>query len=190
VEATWLGNPEPHQKAIINSLVGTMMKQTNQDALIETHQMEPFEVQVQNPTRTICEKIMSLIRFSYSKDPLLDLKKKIRHIYDLHLLIENKQYLEFVGSENFSKMLHNVATDDIESYKNDNRWLEIHPKESLIFRNLKDTWKELESEYSGEFKNLVYGKLPESRRLLQSMEILKTEIDKLDWNIRIESRDI
>jgi hypothetical protein len=186
LEVTWLGNPEPHQKVVINSFVGTMMQETNQQKLIEDHQMEPFEVQSQNPTRTICEKIMSLIRFSYSENPIQDLKKKIRHVYDLHLLLENQNHREFIESEDFSNMLHAVATDDIKSYKNDNKWLREHPKKAVIFSQLKDIWKSLETEYIGDFKNLVYGTLPNPSHVLQSMEIIQSRIERIKWEIQLK----
>ena len=42
------------------------MKQLGQYEIIEKYEMYPFEVNVLSPKRTICEKIMSLVRFSYS----------------------------------------------------------------------------------------------------------------------------
>lgn len=186
VEATWLGNPEPNQKVMINSYIGTMMEQSNQGDLIKEYDMQPFEVKAQDPKRTICEKIMSLVRFSHSENPVEDLKKKIRHVYDLHQLIENAQCREFLESDNFNKMLHIVAVDDIRSYKNANKWLEVHPKEAIIFSRLDDLWKHLEAEYNGDFKYLVYGNLPDSAKVRQSLEHIRTEIDKLNWVIKLE----
>lgn len=143
-EATWLGNPEPNQKVLINSYIRPMMEQSKQDELIKEYLMQPFEVNAQDPKRTICEKIMSLVRFSYSENPNEDLKKKVRHIYDLHQLIEISQYCKFIESDKFNTMLHIVAIDDIQSYNNDNHWLEIHPKEALIISRLDDLWKDLQ----------------------------------------------
>jgi hypothetical protein len=107
-------------------------------------------------------------------------------VYDLHQLIENPQCREFLESDNFNMMLHIVADDDIRSYRNDNQWLEIHPKEALIFSCLDDLWKDLEAEYNGDFKYLVYGDLPDSAKVRQSLERIKTEIDKLNWVIKLE----
>jgi hypothetical protein len=186
VEAAWLGNPEPYQEVSINSFIGTMMEESNQLDLIEEYDMGSFQVKAQDPRKTICEKIMSLVRFSNSENPIQDLKKKIRHVYDLHLLIENPQCKEFITSEEFTLMLHEVAFDDIVSYRNDNKWLSIHPKEALIFNHLTEIWKELKDEYEGDFSNLVYGTLPEPEHVLKSIKVIKAQIETMKWQLEIE----
>lgn len=84
LEVTWLGYYEPFTKQKISSFVGEMMFNAGQAELIEKYEMQAFTVQVLEPIRTICEKIMSLVRFSYGERPIDDLKNKIRHTYDLH----------------------------------------------------------------------------------------------------------
>ena len=59
------------------------------------YDLKPFAVQVLSLERTFCEKIMSLVRFSYSNYPLLNLANKIRHTYDLHLMLKKRQYQRF-----------------------------------------------------------------------------------------------
>ena len=56
-----------------------MMKETGQAELAKEYGMEPFDVLVLEPKRTLCEKIMSLVRFSYTDDAMSDLGLKIRH---------------------------------------------------------------------------------------------------------------
>ena len=90
IESTWLGYYEPYTKHKINSFVGNMMLNSGQSELIEKYEMQSFKVQVLVPIRTICEKIMSLVRFSYTKRPIDDLRNKIRHTYDLHQLLQQK----------------------------------------------------------------------------------------------------
>lgn len=58
-----------------------MMADNGQVATAEEYGVMRFEARVLDTTRTFCEKIMSLVRFSYTEDPLGDLKKKIRHTY-------------------------------------------------------------------------------------------------------------
>ncbi len=55
----------------------------------------PFQVNVLQPVRTLCEKIMSLVRFSYSENPIDDLKMKIRYVYDLHKMQEHREIRNF-----------------------------------------------------------------------------------------------
>lgn len=70
VEATWLGYYEPYTQKSIVSFIGQMMLDNSQADLAEKYGLLPFNLQVLEPIRTICEKIMSLVRFSYSTNPL------------------------------------------------------------------------------------------------------------------------
>jgi hypothetical protein len=79
LESTWLGYYEPFTTKCIVSFVGQMMLDNNQEDLAKANGLLPFNVSVLKPERTICEKIMSLVRFSYSEDPIEDLRSKIRH---------------------------------------------------------------------------------------------------------------
>jgi predicted nucleotidyltransferase component of viral defense system len=70
IESSWLGNYEPYEKGVVSSMIYEMMNQLGQQEIIEKYEMNPFEVNVLSPERTICEKIMSLVRFSYSEKPI------------------------------------------------------------------------------------------------------------------------
>ncbi len=98
VEATWLGYFEPYTTKTISSFVGSMMLNNGQQDIAEASGLLPFELLVLEPTRTICEKIMSLVRFSYGENPSDDLKKKVRHTYDLHQLLQQKEFSDFFDS--------------------------------------------------------------------------------------------
>lgn len=155
LESTWLGYYEPYTTRSIVSFVGNMMIDNGQTAIADANGLLPFNAQVLAPIRTICEKIMSLVRFSYGENPIDDLKKKIRHTYDLHQLLQQSEFTEFFQSSAFDEMLLKVAQDDVASFRNNNKWLNYHPNEALIFKNLNDVWDELKSTYSGDFKNQV-----------------------------------
>ena len=132
-----------------------MILDSNQKDFANEYQLLPFEVNVLNPKRTICEKIMSLVRFSYSENPLNDFKIKIRHTYDLHLMLQQKEFLDFLNSNEFDIMLLKVAISDIISYKNNNYWINNHPIDAMFFKDLEVIWNELKKSYNSEFKNLV-----------------------------------
>ena len=83
-----------------------------------------------------------------------DLKKKVRHTYDLHQLLQEKYLLDFFYSKNFEDMLLKVAQDDVESYKNNNNWLKHHPNEAKIFAETEAVWEVLKAIYNGDFRTL------------------------------------
>jgi hypothetical protein len=59
--------------------VGEMMLNNGQEGIARKNGLLPFELRMLEPVRTLCEKIMSLVRFSYGENPIEDLKKKIRY---------------------------------------------------------------------------------------------------------------
>ncbi len=186
IEATWLGYYEPYTTQKLSSFVGEMMINTGQEIIARENGLLPFNVRVLEPIRTLCEKIMSLVRFSYGENPIEDLKKKIRHTYDLHQLLYQKEYSDFFNSPAFEKMLLKVANDDVASFRNNNQWLRYHPSEALIFKNLDNVWDELKPIYNGEFKNLVYGVLPKDEEVLLTMKKIKERLANITWNLKIE----
>jgi len=117
IEATWLGYFEPYTTKSISAFVGEMMTNNGQSEIAKEQDLLPFNVLVLEPSRTICEKIMSLVRFSYSENPIGDLKNKIRHVYDLNQLLCDQELMNFFKSKEFEIMLLKVAQDDVISFK-------------------------------------------------------------------------
>ncbi len=183
LESTWLGYYEPFTTKTVISFVGEMMLKTNQEQIANNYDLMPFEVQVLKPERTICEKIMSLVRFSYSDEAIDDLKKKIRHTYDLHQLLKQDEFLAFLNSPEFDVMLLKVANDDLVSFRSNNQWLSNHPNEACIFKDLDNIWKELSSAFNGDFSNLVYGDLPKDEDILSTLKIIKKRLFSVKWTI-------
>jgi hypothetical protein len=186
VEATWLGYHEPYTHRELISLVGDMMRNNGQDSIALEYGLQPFEVQVLEPIRTLCEKIMSLVRFSYGENPMEDLKQKIRHTYDLHQLLRQDEFSGFFDSTAFGEMLLKVANDDIASFKNNNQWLVHHPNEALLFRDLDTVWKDLRTAYNGDFKNLVYGNFPNDEVVLNTLKRIKKRLEDITWTLNLE----
>lgn len=186
VESTWLGYFEPYTTKSIVSFVGQMMLDNRQSDFAKENGLLPFELLVLEPIRTICEKIMSLVRFSYSENPIEDLKKKIRHTYDLHQLLQQAEFSKFLHSEAFDCMLLKVANDDVASFKNNNKWLIYHPNEALIFKDLENVWTDLKTVYNGDFKNLVYGELPKEESVLETLKMIQERMQSISWTLKIE----
>ena len=187
VEATWLGYYEPYTTKEVSSYIYEMMVRNKQQKIAEENGILPFEVQVLEPKRTLCEKIMSLVRFSYTENPIEDLKNKVRHTYDLHQLLQNKELNKFFESGKFDEMLLKVANDDVESFRNNNSWLQYHPIKAKIFAELEDTWRELKSVYSGNFSNLVFGELPSESEIYETLKLIKERLVSVNWTVTIEN---
>lgn len=185
LEASWLGSFEPYSTKQIATYIYDMMLTNNQQEIADQYNMNPFNVLVLDVRRTLCEKIMSLVRFSHTKTPIVDLNKKVRHIYDIHQLLQIDEIKVFMTSETFEDMLLNVANDDKLSFKKENEWLEIHPKEAIIFKNPEAIWKQLADVYQNDFRKLVYGNLPENDSILETLILVSNRLKKIKWNIKL-----
>lgn len=116
VEASWLSYFEPFEQKSIRTFISEMMLRNGQESLIEEYELEEFAANVLKTERTLCEKIMSLVRFSYSEDYIADLKSKIRHTYDIHQLLQEK---DIVIENNRISLNLNFEEDRInEIYEN------------------------------------------------------------------------
>jgi hypothetical protein len=181
IEATWLGRFEPFTTQKIATYIFDMLQHTNQLEVATEYQLHPFEVQVLHVNRTICEKIMSLVRFSYSNNPIEDLQNKIRHAYDIYQLLQIEEVQQFFYSSDFDHMMHLVAQDDFESFKSNNEWLNRHPKEAIIFKDVHTIWPQLESTYLNEFRTLVFGTLPPSSAILETLLSISKRLNGINW---------
>jgi len=184
VESTWLGNFEPYTTANVKSFVYEMMLQRNQQKIIDQYELNPFEVLVLNPKRTLCEKIMSLVRFSQTQNSIEDLRNKIRHIYDIHLMLREDHLNLFFHSDEFETILLRVANDDIISFKNNNKWLANHPSTTIIFSETKDTWNKIKNVYTGSFRDLVYGEFPNEEEILKTLIVVADRLKRVKWDIK------
>ena len=183
LETTWLGNYEPYTYETVSCYISEMMQNQEQGDLIEEYGMAPFSIRVLSKERTFSEKIMSLVRFSRTAEPIDDLRNKIRHVYDLHLMLMNEDISGFLESEAFDNMLTNVGKDDIISFKNNNEWVYEHPSKAIIFSEPQQTWSNIRTVYQTSFKELVTGILPDEKDLVKTLERLYVRIEPIEWNL-------
>jgi len=133
--------------------------------VINEYDMNPFDVLILSTERTLCEKIMSLVRFSQTKEPITDLKNKIRHIYDIHMMLKDTELNSFFYSTEFHTMILKVANDDVLSFKNNNKWLSNHPKTTILFSDTENVWNQIKGTYETNFKELVFGEFPNEKEI-------------------------
>lgn len=179
LETTRLENHEPFLTKNINSFLGDMMLKQNKP-LAEKHGIIPFGVRVLHPERTLCEKIMSLVRFSQTENPISYLRLKVRHIYDLHQMLQDQGLSDFFTSDRFNKLLIKVAQEDAAGFENKNLIMQP-PHEAIIFKSPEKTWEDLRKTYSGDFRYLVYGKFPKENEILETILRITKRLMNINW---------
>jgi hypothetical protein len=80
--------------------------------LIEEYELAPFSINVLDKRRTMLEKLLSLIRFSFSEDAPKSIASKIRHFYDLYYLANDAECAKCIRSIDFQKDLSELLSHD------------------------------------------------------------------------------
>jgi hypothetical protein len=186
LEVSHLGNFEPNVTKPIRTLIADYINSTQNIELITQFGLADFEVKALAVERTFCEKIISLVRFSYTESPITDLSNKVRHTYDLTLLLRLDSIKDFVNSDSFGIMLLQVAKDDDKAIPNNKEWLYNHPREALIFSDTLMVWNVLKKVYTGtKFNELLIGneKPPHENDVFETLVFLSERIEVISWEV-------
>lgn len=114
------------------------------------------------------------------------LKKKIRHIYDIHQMLKDEKINIFFYSNEFEEMLVKVGNEDKRNFRTNNDWVFDHPYAALIFNVPMETWKQLSAVYNTAFRDLVTGILPDEKKVILTLEQIGKRLQKITWNIERE----
>jgi hypothetical protein len=109
VEINTYANPYPYVKLSIGSFITDFYEQTNNTALNEQYGLQAFVLNVLDKNRTMIEKLVSLLRFSFTENPAIELAAKIRHFYDLHFLVNDAECAVYIQSVEFRRNLFKLS---------------------------------------------------------------------------------
>lgn len=175
VEINTYGNPYPYVKRSIKPFITEMMERHGLNVMIEEQDMSPFNLNVLDKRRTLCEKVVSLIRFSFENDAVAGLASKIRHFYDLYYLMQDKECMEYLYSD-FSKDLINLIAHDKTEFDRPPLWRTSDTIMSPLFVDFNSIWNKVSSVYQTEVGALAYEPIPASGEILESSGRLFDEV--------------
>lgn len=182
VEINTYGNPYPYERCSIKSFITEMMERRGMDEMIEAMDMKAFVINVLDKRRTLCEKVVSLLRFSFENDPTKGLTSKIRHFYDLHFLMQDPVCQEYLRSDFVTDLPALIDHDKCEF----NRPLHWHNSDittSVLLTDFDACWQSIRATYLSELGALSYGEIPTSSAISTSMrKLLKTVAEIIDKN--------
>lgn len=176
VEINSFANPYPFQKCKLQSfLTDFLLKMGNED-LIEEYDMQPFEVNVLDRRRTMTEKLVSLLRCSLADNYIPELAAKIRHFYDLHFLLNDRETKEYLESDSFKVDFTNLFTQDQQRFDKPEGWQKRKIADSPIVVDLHSVWSSLSNVYSRELPDLAYKEIPSVADIEASIRELLTYV--------------
>lgn len=188
LEINSFAQPHPNKLMEIESYITTFLKSVGQDGIltdtqddfIKKYELEPFQIRVLGLERTLGEKILALIRASHSEKPLEQLKNKIRHVYDIYMILQKQEMKTFLESEDFFTLLTAVQVDDAKNSEFQGEWSKEKLSDSLIFGKIDTTWEQLSQTYQNNFPSLVYGKIPKQEEIKATLKNVAKRLEKYD----------
>ncbi len=116
------------------------------------------------------EKIVSLIRFSFEEDINKSIGSKIRHFYDIHFLLSNKESSDYIESANFIKDLKELIDHDKMVFDEPKGWKEKDFKKSVLITEFEKIWEGAKFNYVKDLPDLFYAKIPGEKDVKKSFE--------------------
>lgn len=178
VEINTYGNPYPYVRREIRPFVSEMMENRGLHAMVEEMDMMPFELNVLDKRRTMCEKVVSLIRFSFESDAMAGIASKIRHFYDLFYLMRDNECVEYLESD-FAETLISLIDHDKMEFDRPPLWKVSDVLASPLFVNFDAVWRKIVPIYRSELGALSYGEIPSSDEILKSSNHLFDKVKNI-----------
>ena len=176
VEINSFANPYPFQKCKLQSFLTDFLQKTGNENLIEEYDMQPFEVNVLDRRRTLTEKLVSLLRCSLADNYIPELAAKIRHFYDLHFLLNDRETKEYLEGDSFKIDFINLFMQDQQRFDKPEGWQNRKIADSPIVVDLNSVWSLLSNVYSRELPDLAYKEIPSVADIEASMRELLTYV--------------
>jgi len=168
IEINTYANPYPYVKQQISSFIADYLDTIGRQDLITDHRMSPFTINVLDKRQTMVEKLVSLIRFSFSADPGIALAGKIRHFYDLYYLANDSKCNEYIHTADFQRDLSELFAHDQREFDEPQGWQTKAISESPLILDFSALWSGLRSTYQNELTNLAFSKIPDEQSIADS----------------------
>jgi predicted nucleotidyltransferase component of viral defense system len=179
VEINAFANPYPFVKQKITSFITDYLDVTNQQEAIKTYGLEPFTLNILDKRRTMVEKLVSLLRFSFVEDVTKAISSKIRHFYDLYYLANDAECAEYIQSADFQKDLSALFIHDQQAFDEPTSWQSKRIADSPLITDFLSIWEKIRFVYQNELAQLSYGEIPDEESVKDSFLKLMLKMERI-----------
>lgn len=179
IEINSFANPFPYEKREINSLISTSLTMNNQNDLIKKYDLLPFKINVLARQQTMLEKLVSLFRFSFENNPAEGVSAKIRHFYDLHFLLADRNCRLLIDSPDFSDKFNDIWLHDQSVFDDPAGWKNKTVTESPLYLGFPSMWESLKSTYNRELSGLSFKPIPKENLIAESMAYIIERLTRI-----------
>jgi hypothetical protein len=179
VEVNSFANPYPYEAKSITSFIELFLNKTGNIDLIEQYNLQPFTLNVLDKRRTMIEKLISLVRFSFSENSIQAIASKIRHFYDLYFLANNPECAKYINSTNFKNDFEELYANDQEMFAEPENWVGKTMEQSPLVNDFQTMWEKLKETYRNELSQLAFTQIPDEKDVAKAfIEIIQQVIKK------------
>jgi hypothetical protein len=168
IEINTYANPYPYIKQEIFSFMTDYFTAIDRQDMIEKYDLKPFSINVLDKKRTVIEKLVSLIRFSFEEDIQKSIAAKIRHFYDLYYLANDEECAKYLQSSEFQKDLSELLIHDKQEFDKPAGWQTKTLKDSPLFTEFPVLWTNLRLTYQSELTPLAFSEIPDEKLVAES----------------------
>ena len=168
VEINSFANPYPFVQQKITSFITEFLTATNQTEAIQEFGLQHFSLNILDKRRTMLEKLVSLIRFSFEEDAPKAVASKIRHFYDLYYLANDSDCATYIQSEDFQKDLAELLILDQQEFDRPKDWQTKMVNDSPLVKDFPALWASLRSTYQNELTPLAFSEIPNEKLVAKS----------------------
>jgi len=126
------------------------------------------------------EKLVSLIRFSFSENPIESISSKIRHFYDLYFLMKDSEFKIYFTSDKFLTDFKEVLKHDREIFQEPLDWNKNQLKDSPLINDFDNLWNKLKKVYYKELSMLSFTEIPKENDIAKNFKIIITVLKVID----------
>lgn len=179
VEVNAFTHPEPFEAVELQSLIAEALLKLGKADLIEQFGLESFTINVLSVRRTLVEKILGMIKDSYNEEPTERLSVRIRHLYDICLIMREDDIQSFLSTDEFKAMFDTCIEDEKAGFFDYSDCLEKPLADAPLFSEFENWKPSLETTYNGVFSDLVYGDLPQMEEIAEKLGVLHKSLDQI-----------
>ena len=172
IEINSFANPFPYHQVKIQSMIGEFLQAHNANEIVKEFDLSPFYLNVLDKNQTLLEKLVSLIRFSFSSSPTQSISGKIRHFYDLHYLLTDEQCRSYTESNQFIDDFIVLFNHDKSIFSEPEGWKNKTISQSPLIINFETQWESLKTTYSTELQKVAFSKIPDPDTIKESVKPL------------------
>ncbi len=173
VEVNAFTKPEPFESRELQTLIAEVLVEKGEAGLIAQYGLEGFSVNVLSVRRTLVEKMLGVIKDSHNEDPVAKLSDRIRHLYDICLILKHDEYRSFIASDDFKPLCDLCIEDEKAGFFERSDCFDKPLIDAPIFSEFGNWRASLDATYTGVFSDLVYGDLPAMSDIEEAFAFIK-----------------